>query len=65
MTVPASVPSDLKSSRPARSSSATKKSVPLTSMSCSGLEEPMEEAMSLTRTVPWGVPSVFQSSRPV
>ena len=62
--VPAGVPSLFQSSRPFTSSSATKNSVPFTSISSMSVEAALLALVSLTSTVPPTVPSLFQSSGP-
>src|SRR5439155_1025445 len=70
--VPAPVPSLFHSSSPCAGSLAKKKRVPFTFVRSPGSESLAVGSgsmglglMSFTRTVPSGVPSVFQSSRPV
>ncbi len=67
-TVPAVVPSLFQSSRPCTKLFAVKNRTPLTLVRLAGVEEviptPVNGLMSLTRTVPAVVPSVFHSSKP-
>ncbi len=60
--VPVGVPSLAQSSRPSTPLLAAKKSVFPTAVRPPGLESPAPGLMSLTRTVPARVPSLFQSS---
>src|SRR5262245_16473503 len=67
-TVPAAVPSLFHNSKPLAESRATKYSVPLTPVrlaKVNGNESLGPGTMSLTRTVPAAVPSLFHNSTPL